>query len=306
MTPTSIAVSNEILNDTRPPASSSPQDVKRGGAPSCHWHHLFGPPIINPLNGKSYTLPMFNLDNPYSRTFHLSWLGFFAAFLSWFAFPPLMPVAIKNDLKLSQAEIANSNIVALVATLFVRVLSGPVMDRYGPRKVMAGLLILGAIPSGLAGTAHNAQTLYVLRFCIGSLGGTFIPCQAWTSCFFDKIIIGRANGFVAGWGNMGGGAAFAIMVSTYSSLRSEGLSEHSAWRVAFAVVPVPILLSVAVLRVLGLNVIICPPLPSPLLMVTMSTRTPTRRHVRGQNTSNRGQLKLAKNSETLSPWLISP
>ncbi|KAK7036042.1 Nitrate/nitrite transporter [Favolaschia claudopus] len=217
----------------------------RSGPPPFEWSHLWKQPVLNPMNRKSYTLPIFNLSNPYSRSFHLSWLGFFVAFLSWFAFPPLIPDAIKSDLKLTQAEIANSNIIALVATLVVRIWAGPLVDRYGPRKVMAGLLVLGAIPSGLAGTAHSAQTLYALRFFIGILGGTFIPCQAWTSCFFDKNIVGTANAFVAGWGNMGGGATFAIMVSTYSSLRSNGLSEHSAWRAAFAVVPVPILLTVA-------------------------------------------------------------
>ncbi|KAJ7156527.1 nitrate/nitrite porter [Mycena crocata] len=220
------------------------------GPPQFKWSHLWEQPIINPLNRKSYTLPIFNLRNPYSRSLHLSWLGFFVAFLSWFAFPPLIPDAIKSDLKLTQEEIANSNIVALAATLGVRVVCGPLVDRYGPRKVMAGLLILGAIPSGLAGTAHNATSLYVLRFFIGILGGTFIPCQAWTSCFFDKNVVGTANAFVGGWGNMGGGATFAIMVSTYSGLRSNGLSEHSAWRAAFAIVPVPILLFVAAITLI--------------------------------------------------------
>ncbi|KAJ7847087.1 nitrate/nitrite porter [Mycena olivaceomarginata] len=253
--PTSIANSNQTIPDEKrlSPSPSLPpgrDTTKKGGPPPFQWSHLWGPPIINPLNGKSYTLPILNLTNPYSRSFHLSWLGFFVAFLSWFAFPPLIPDAIKSDLRLSQAEIANSNIVALVATLAVRLVSGPLVDRYGPRKVMAGLLLLGAIPSGLAGTAHSAQTLYVLRFFIGILGGTFIPCQAWTSCFFDKNIVGTANAFVAGWGNTGGGATFAIMVSTYSSLRSDGLSQHSSWRAAFALVPVPILLSVAALTLL--------------------------------------------------------
>jgi MFS transporter, NNP family, nitrate/nitrite transporter len=84
--------------------------------------------------------------------------------------------------------------------LVVRVVVGPLVDRYGPRKVMAGLLVLGAIPSGLAGTAHNARTLYVLRFFIGILGGTFVPCQAWTSAFFDKNCVGLANALVGGWG----------------------------------------------------------------------------------------------------------
>ena len=61
---------------------------------------------------------------------------------------------------------------------------------FGPRKVMAGLLVLGAIPSGLAGTAHSAIGLYMIRFFIGILGGTFVTCQAWTTVFFDKKVVG--------------------------------------------------------------------------------------------------------------------
>jgi MFS transporter, NNP family, nitrate/nitrite transporter len=38
---------------------------------------------------------------------------------------------------------------------------------YGPRKVMASVLILGAIPSGLAGTVKNVTGLYLVRFFIG-------------------------------------------------------------------------------------------------------------------------------------------
>ena len=38
---------------------------------------------------------------------------------------------------------------------------------FGPRKVMAGILVIGAIPSGLAGTVKSAQGLYVVRFFIG-------------------------------------------------------------------------------------------------------------------------------------------
>lgn len=127
-------------------------------------------------------------------------VGFFVAFLSWFAFPPLIPDAIKSDLHLSAAQVANSNIIALCATFVVRAGVGPLVDRYGPRKVMACLLVLGAIPSGLAGTAQSAEGLYVLRFFIGILGATFVPCQAWTSAFFDKNCVGTANALVGGWG----------------------------------------------------------------------------------------------------------
>ncbi|PPQ70963.1 hypothetical protein CVT25_012098 [Psilocybe cyanescens] len=214
-------------------------------APSFEWSHLWQPAIVNPVNLKSYTIPIFNLRDPYARAFHLSWLGFFVAFLSWFAFPPLIPDAIKSDLDLSAAEVANSNTIALSSTLVMRVVVGPLVDKYGPRKVMAYLLILGAIPSGLAGTANSAKTLYVLRFFIGILGATFVPCQAWTSAFFDKNCVGTANALVGGWGNMGGGATFAIMTSLFQGLTSRGLTPHVAWRASFAIIPVPILLIVS-------------------------------------------------------------
>ncbi|TFK34311.1 nitrate transporter [Crucibulum laeve] len=215
------------------------------GPPTFKWSYLWSPAVVNPVNLKSYTIPLFNLRDPYARSFHLSWLGFFVAFLSWFAFPPLIPDAIKSDLRLTNDQVANSNIVALTATLVVRFIVGPLVDHYGPRKVMACILIIGAIPSGLAGTAHNAQTLYILRFFIGILGGTFVPCQAWTSAFFDKNCVGTANALVGGWG-----ATFAIMTSLYEGLRSRGLSQHSAWRAAFAIVPAPILIFVATLTLI--------------------------------------------------------
>ncbi|KAG1776328.1 major facilitator superfamily domain-containing protein [Suillus placidus] len=202
-------------------------------------------PVINPTNRKCSTVPIFTLNNQYSRNFHLSWLGFFVAFLSWFAFSPLIPDAISTDLKLTSEEVGNSNIVSLCSTLIVRVISGPLVDRYGPRKVMASLLIIGAIPSGLAGTVSTANGLYIVRFFIGILGATFVSCQAWNTVFFDKNVVGRANALGGGWGNAGGGFTFIIMISLFNQLLADGMTPHVAWRVAFAIVPVPILLSVA-------------------------------------------------------------
>ena len=198
-------------------ATSSRIEITPRQPPPFAWSQLWKPAIVNPVNLKSYTIPIFNLADPYAQAFHLSWrkflcflspvphgfmcsVGFFVAFLSWFAFPPLMPEAIKDDLNLTDAEEANSSVVAITATVLVRVFAGPLVDRFGPRRVMAAILILGAIPSGLAGTAHNAATLNVLRFLIGILGATFVPCQAWTSAFFDKSCVGTANALVGGWG----------------------------------------------------------------------------------------------------------
>jgi NNP family nitrate/nitrite transporter-like MFS transporter len=201
---------------------------------------------INPSNHKSRTLPLLNVKDIYGRTFHLSWIGFFAAFLSWFAFPPLIHDVIQKDLQLTQAQIANSNIVALLATFLVRLIVGPLCDRYGPRYVMVGCLLTGAIPTALTPLISNASGLIAIRFFIGILGGTFVPCQVWTSQFFDKNIVGLTNALAAGWGNAGGGVTFFVMPAVVSSLiNNHGISQHWAWRLTFPICPLVIILCIS-------------------------------------------------------------
>lgn len=201
---------------------------------------------INPSNHKSRTLPLLNIKDTYGRTFHLSWIGFFVAFLSWFAFPPLIHGVIQKYLQLTQAQIANSNIIALLATLLVRLIVGPLCDRYGPRYVKIGCLLIGAIPTALTPLISNASGLIIIRFFLGILGETFIPCQVWTSQFFDKNIIGLTNALAAGLGNAGGGVTFFLMPAVVSSLiNNHGLSQYWAWRVAFPACPLVIILCIS-------------------------------------------------------------
>lgn len=153
---------------------------------------LYKPARINAVNGKARTLPFFNLADKHALNFHLSWIGFFVAFFSWFGFPPLLDT-IQKDLKISKADVLNSNVLGLTSTLFVRAVSGTLCDWYGPRKVMAILLLLGAIPTAFVPLVKDAGGLLAIRFFIGILGGTFVPCQVWTTAFFDKNIVGTAN-----------------------------------------------------------------------------------------------------------------
>jgi hypothetical protein len=91
--------------------------------------------------------------------------------------------------------------------LLVRAACGPLCDRFGPRWVFIMTLICGAVPVALAGLITNPQGLIALRFFVGVLGATFVPCQVWCTGFFDKSVVGTANGLAAGWGNAGGGVA---------------------------------------------------------------------------------------------------
>ncbi|KAK7546704.1 major facilitator superfamily domain-containing protein [Phyllosticta citricarpa] len=217
---------------------------------------LYRAPAINPLNQKARSIPALNPFNVYGRVFFFSWFGFMIAFWSWYAFPPLLSDIIKADLGLSQVEIANSNIIALVATLLVRLVAGTACDRFGPRWTFAGCLLIGAVPTFLAGTVYNAAGLMVLRFFVGILGGSFVPCQVWTTGFFDKNVVGTANSITAGLGNMGGGLTFYASPRIYESLVSHGLTKHVAWRVGF-VAP-----GVAITGVATLILVLCPDCPT--------------------------------------------
>ena len=218
---------------------------------------LWKTPEINSVSSKARSIPAFNPFDIYGRVFLLSWFGFFIAFWSWYAFPPLLTVTIRKDLKLSQNEIADSNIISLVATLIVRLGAGTACDRFGARWTFAIILLTGAIPTALAGTVTSYGGLIAVRFFIGILGGSFIPCQVWTTGFFDKNIVGTANSLAAGLGNAGSGVTYFVMPAIFDSLvERQHLSDRVAWRVSF-VVPFILITFTALVMILA-----CPDTPT--------------------------------------------
>ena len=139
----------------------------------------------------------------------------------------------------------------------VRATAGSACDRFGPRWTYAVLLLCGAIPTALAGTVTNARGLIALRCFIGILGAGLVPCEVWTTGFFDKNVVGAANAFAAGWGNAGGGITYFAMPAIFDSLvKRQHLTPHQAWRVAFVV---PFLL--IMVTALGM-VLLCPDTPT--------------------------------------------
>lgn len=197
---------------------------------------LWEAPEVNPVNHKARSIPVFNVVNMYGRVFFFSWFGFFIAFWSWYAFPPLMTVTIRKELSMTTADVGNSNIAALTGTLLVRFLAGPACDKWGPRYTYIGILALGAIPTAMSGLVRNVSGLIALRFFVGILGGTFVPCQVWSTGFFDKNVVGSANALIGGWGNAGGGITYFLMPLIYDSLKEDqDLPSSKAWRVAFIV-----------------------------------------------------------------------
>ncbi|CAB4048706.1 MFS transporter [Paraburkholderia phenoliruptrix] len=183
---------------------------------------------------KATRIDLFSLRTPAMRAFHLTWMAFFVCFFAWFACAPLMPL-IKREFALSADQVANINIAAVAVTILVRLVVGPMCDRYGPRKVYSGLLLAGALPVLGAAVATGYGSFLLCRLLIGAVGASFVITQYHTSMMFAPNVVGTANATTAGWGNTGAGAAQALIPLLLAAIIVLGVGESSAWRVALVV-----------------------------------------------------------------------
>ncbi|WP_426176478.1 MFS transporter [Massilia sp. TWR1-2-2] len=186
------------------------------------------------MASKATSIKLFSFSTPPMRAFHLTWMAFFVCFFAWFACAPLMPV-IKGEFGLSIAQIANINIAAVAITILVRLIIGPMCDRYGPRKTYTGLLLLGAIPVLGVALSQSYESFLFFRLGIGAVGASFVITQYHTSVMFAPNVVGTANAAAAGWGNTGGGAAQVLMPVLMAAVIMMGVSETLGWRVALLV-----------------------------------------------------------------------
>ncbi|RFB73394.1 MULTISPECIES: MFS transporter [unclassified Herbaspirillum] len=190
--------------------------------------------ITRNSTSKASKIQLFSMGTPQMRTFHLTWMAFFVCFFAWFACAPLMPV-IKGQLGLTIEQIANINIAAVAVTILVRLVIGPMCDRYGPRKAYTGLLLIGAIPVIGVGFAQTYETFLFFRLCIGAVGASFVITQYHTSVMFAPNVVGTANAATAGWGNAGGGVAQGLMPLLLAAMLMLGVGDNLGWRVALLV-----------------------------------------------------------------------
>lgn len=187
------------------------------------------------LNAKKATkIHLFTFKTAAMRAFHMSWLAFFVCFFAWFACAPLMPV-IADEFHLSKDQIANINIAAVAITILVRLIVGPLCDKYGPRKAHTGLLIIGSLPVFGLAASNSYESFLFFRLLIGSIGASFVITQYHTSIMFAPNVVGTANATTAGWGNSGGGATQALMPFLLSALVMFGVEQTLGWRFALVV-----------------------------------------------------------------------
>jgi NNP family nitrate/nitrite transporter-like MFS transporter len=195
---------------------------------------LFASPAINATGPKATRIDMFSMSTPQMRAFHITWLAFFVCFFAWFAAAPLMPL-IRAEFGLTKDQVANINIASVAVTILIRLIVGPLCDRYGPRRTYTWLLLIGAIPVFGLSFAHSYEVFLFFRLCIGAIGASFVITQYHTSVMFAPNVVGTANATVGGWGNAGGGAAQSLMPLVVAAMLSLGVEQAWGWRAAMFV-----------------------------------------------------------------------
>jgi NNP family nitrate/nitrite transporter-like MFS transporter len=154
-----------------------------------------------PVDGlhRAKRLEPWRFDRPHMRAFFFAWSSFFIAFFGWFAVPALLPsISMDSALNLNAANKAHSNAIALSGTVFLRMVTGALVDRFGPRRIQALLLTVFSIPVFLLGTVFNFASFATARFFIGGLGATFVVTEYWAAIMFSRSLIGLANAVAAG------------------------------------------------------------------------------------------------------------
>lgn len=195
-------------------------------------------PVPGPLRrtpaGRVTRIELFSLASPQMRAFHMSWLAFFSVFFAWFGVAPLMPV-VREDLGLTTAQVGNTIIASVGATIFARILIGPLCDRFGARRTYSALLVIGSIPVMTIGLASSYPSFLLFRLAIGTIGAAFVITQYHTSVMFAPNCVGTANATTAGWGNLGGGVTQMVMPLVFAAFLMLGASEPIGWRLAMTV-----------------------------------------------------------------------
>ncbi|XP_050276594.1 high affinity nitrate transporter 2.5 [Quercus robur] len=181
---------------------------------------------------KATEFRLFSVAAPHMRAFHLSWVSFFACFVSSFAAAPLVPV-IRDNLNLTSTDIGNAGIASVSGAVFARVAMGSACDLFGPRLASASLILLTAPAVFCSSIASSPTSFLLVRFFTGFSLATFVSTQFWMSSMFSAPVVGTANGVAGGWGNLGGGATQLIMPLVFGVIRDIGAVKFTAWRIAF-------------------------------------------------------------------------
>jgi MFS transporter, NNP family, nitrate/nitrite transporter len=154
---------------------------------------------------------LLNFKDPSIRTLHYTWIAFFLTFVVWFNVAPVLTEMLDQFDWLTKANVKSIILCNVALTIPARIVVGNLIDRYGPRRIFAGLMVLTVIPGLLFAFGNTLTMLTVSRLFLGTIGAGFVIGIKMTANWFTPKYIGRAEGFYAGWGNFGSAAAAALV-----------------------------------------------------------------------------------------------
>lgn len=162
----------------------------------------------------------------------LAWstIAFTVMFAVWLMFG-ILGVPIKQEFGLTNAQLTWISSLAVLNGSMWRLPAGMLADRIGGRKVMLGLLLIGAAASLAVSYAQNYPMLLVLAFLVGFVGNGFSVGVSWNSAWFSQHRKGFALGLF-GAGNVGASVTKfigpAIIAATAGSTYFLGI--RGGWR----------------------------------------------------------------------------
>ncbi len=173
-------------------------------------------------------LNLLDFKNPSIRTLHMTWVAFFITFVVWFSHAPLM-AHIKEAFDLTSQQVKALLILNVALTIPARIVIGMLVDKFGPRHVYSGLLVISSFVCFGFAFADDYEQLAIMRFLLGFVGAGFVIGIRMVGEWFPAKQVGLAEGVYGGWGNFGSAAA-AMTLPTLALL----YGGDDGWRYAIA------------------------------------------------------------------------
>ena len=163
-----------------------------------------------------------------AKILHTTWFAFFVTFLVWFSHAPLL-VAIQESMGLSDQQIKTLLILNVALTIPARIITGMLVDVYGPRKTYTAMLVSTAGLCFFFATARSFEVLALARFLMGFVGAGFVIGIRMISEWYPARQLGLAEGIYKGMGNVGSAVA-AVSLPTIAVM----FGGDDGWRYATA------------------------------------------------------------------------
>ncbi|MDY3559274.1 MFS transporter [Gemmata sp. JC673] len=136
-----------------------------------------------------------------ARVLTLSTVAFTLLFAVWLMLG-MLSIKIKPELGLTDGQLYNLTIAAILSGALLRFHFGVWTDRYGGRRVMTALILFAVVPTFLVSRVTSYTELLLCAVLYGVAGNSFSVGIAWCAAWFPKERQGLALG-VFGAGNVG-------------------------------------------------------------------------------------------------------